>query len=117
MVVALFLICQLPNLILHTFHAVNMRLGNLISQSYVTQWANFLLIVNSSFNFVIYSVLSQNFREEAKKMFTFTSIIKMYKQITANRLESNNMYEPVALETFDKDIKSQRTGKTEINNK
>ena len=41
----------------------------MISQSYVTQWANFLLILNSSFNFVIYSSLSQNFRDEAKKIF------------------------------------------------
>ncbi len=106
MVVALFLICQFPNLILHVFHAVNMRLGSLISHSYITQWANFLLIVNSSFNFVIYSVLSQNFREEAKKMFTFTSINNIFKMIISNQRETKNIvYEVAAMNTFEKDFK------------
>lgn len=78
--VILFLFCQLPNLFLHIFHAVNIRLGNVISQSYVTQWANFLLILNSSFNFVIYSSLSQTFRDEAKKIFKRNFIVQLLEK-------------------------------------
>lgn len=94
--VALFLFCQLPNLFLHIFHAVNMRMGNVISQSYMTQWANFLLIVNSAFNFVIYCMISQTFRDEAKKMFKCNA--PMFKKIFKCNLPSSRkevVYEAV----------------------
>lgn len=72
--VGLFFFCQLPNLVLHVLYAVNMHMGNMISQQYMTQWANFLLIVNSSFNFTIYCLMS-SFRKEVKRIF-FREIYK-----------------------------------------
>ena len=68
--VIMFFLCQLPNFVLHIFQAVNLKLGTIISQSYIHQWANFLLILNSSYSFALYCALSQKFREEAKNIFS-----------------------------------------------
>jgi hypothetical protein len=78
--VALFFFCQLPNLVLHVMYAVNTSMGSVYSQSYMTHWANFLLIVNSSFNFAIYCLMS-SFRDEAKKIFFFYRIYKPVRVI------------------------------------
>lgn len=86
--VGLFFFCQLPNLVLHVLYAVNMHMGNVISQLYMTQWANFLLIVNSSFNFTIYCLMS-SFREEVKRIF-FHEIYKPIKVIHQNGSHTEN---------------------------
>ncbi len=70
MFVLLFFVCQLPNFLLHVLQATNVSFTSTISQTYFRQWANFLLILNSSYSFIIYCCLSGEFREEAKKIFT-----------------------------------------------
>lgn len=70
MFLLLFFICQLPNFTLHVLHAFNMRIGGELSHTYFMHWANFLLLLNSSYNFMIYCALNEEFREEAKQIFT-----------------------------------------------
>ncbi len=72
--VFLFFVCQLPNFILHVLQAVNFTFSSTIAQSYLRQLANFLLILNSSYSFIIYCYLSEDFREEAKKIFTCNNV-------------------------------------------
>jgi hypothetical protein len=65
----LFFFCQLPNFLLHVLQAVHLQIDTVL-HLYFRQWANFLLILSSSYSFVIYCSLSCEFREEARKMLT-----------------------------------------------
>ena len=66
--VALFFLCQFPNFVLHVLQAHSLQLRPIL-QSYLHQWANILLIVNSSLNFVYYFFL-YDFRQKTKSFFS-----------------------------------------------
>ena len=71
MLVILFFFCQLPNFFLHILQATDKRLGNSeVAHTYFIDWARFLLLLNSSYNFIVYCALNEEFREDAKNIFT-----------------------------------------------
>ena len=96
--VALFLFCQLPNLVLHVLRAVNLRMNDVKAHSYLTQWANFLLIVNSTFNFPIYCLISQSFRKQARKIFSWLPCLEKTRTASTETQNRNyvHTYRPVA---------------------
>lgn len=69
MVVLFFLVCQMPNLVLHIIHAINFQKRKTNSFIYWHHWANFLLILNSSSNFAVYCFFGENFRSTIRRIF------------------------------------------------
>ena len=71
MIVILFVVFQMPNLVLHIIHAVNFEGQSRTNTFYYWhQWANFLLIVNTSSNFAVYCFFGENFRQAAHAMWS-----------------------------------------------
>jgi hypothetical protein len=67
MIVLLFIVCQLPNLIMHVAHAFgSVETRSSVAYHYAHQWANFLLIFNTASNFAIYCFFGENFRNAAR---------------------------------------------------
>ncbi len=87
MFVFLFFVCQLPNFLLHILQAINFHI-DIILQMYFRQWATLLLIINSSYSFIIYCCLNSDFRDEAKKIFTFNYHITYMDQYNSYIMRS-----------------------------
>lgn len=66
MIVLSFVVCQMPNLIIHIIHALNVDQRQM---TYWHQWATFLLILNTSSNFAIYCFFGENFRNAVKNLY------------------------------------------------
>jgi hypothetical protein len=70
-IVLLFIACQMPNLLVHLLYAFGDHAKrSAIAFSYWHQWANFLLIVNTSSNFAVYCFFGANFRDAVCEMWT-----------------------------------------------
>jgi hypothetical protein len=88
MIVIMFVICQMPNLILHIMHAINLKENESNFVYLFHQWANFLLILNSSLNFIIYCMFGKNFQNTVKKMLKLNDPNNAYNNHEVIRLNS-----------------------------
>jgi len=71
-VVIVFLLCQLPQAVLKVYSSSNisMTTARQLQVTIVANYCNLLVIINSSINFVLYSVFSSKFRQTFRRFVT-----------------------------------------------